>query len=218
MIILDDVSKHYGSGPSLISAIDHVSLSIEKGEFLILIGHSGSGKTTLLNLIAGMTHPDSGKIDVAGKTILTMKDADISRFRAETIGFIFQFQSMVTSLSAIENVMLPSLFSTRKNNCDDALSMLEKVGLEGREKAYSHELSIGQQRRVAVARALIHKPELLLCDEPTGDLDPETEQTIMGLITRANKDGATVIMATHNHDLRPLANRVMNLNRGKLAD
>ena len=218
MIILDDVSKHYGSGPSLVSAIDHVSLSIEKGEFLILIGHSGSGKTTLLNLIAGMTHPDSGKIDVAGKNILTMKDADISRFRAETIGFIFQFQSMVTSLSAIENVMLPSLFSTRKNNRDDALSMLEKVGLEGREKAYSHELSIGQQRRVAVARALIHKPELLLCDEPTGDLDPETEQTIMGLITQANKNGATVIMATHNHDLRPLANRVMNLNKGKLAD
>ena len=218
MVTLDDVSKHYGSGPFLISAIDHVSLSIEKGEFLILIGHSGSGKTTLLNLIAGMTHPDSGKIDVAGKNILTMKDADISHFRAETIGFIFQFQSMVTSLSAIENVMLPSLFSTRKNNHDDALSMLEKVGLEGREKAYSHELSIGQQRRVAVARALIHKPELLLCDEPTGDLDPQTEQTIMGLITQANKNGATVIMATHNHDLRPLANRVMNLNKGKLAD
>jgi putative ABC transport system ATP-binding protein len=218
MVILEDVSKHYGSGPSLISAIDHVSLLVEKGEFLILIGHSGSGKTTLLNLIAGMTYPDSGKIDVAGKDILTMKDADVSRFRSETIGFIFQFQSMVSSLAAIENVMLPSLFSTRKNSRDDAISMLEKVGLEGREKAYSHELSIGQQRRVAVARALIHKPDLLLCDEPTGDLDPETEQTIMGLITQANKDGATVIMATHNHDLRPLANRVMNLNRGKIAD
>jgi putative ABC transport system ATP-binding protein len=218
MVILEDVSKHYGSGPSLISAIDHVSLSVEKGEFLILIGHSGSGKTTLLNLIAGMTHPDSGKIEVAGKNILTMKDADVSRFRSETVGFIFQFQSMVTSLAALENVMLPSLFSTRKNNRDDAAAILEKVGLQGREKAYSHELSIGQQRRVAVARALIHKPDLLLCDEPTGDLDPETEQTIMELIKQANKDGATVIMATHNHDLRPLANRVMNLKNGKIAD
>jgi len=218
MVRLECVSKHYGAGESRISAIDEVTLSVKKGEFVILIGHSGSGKTTLLNLTAGMTRPDTGKIEVAGKDILTMKDADISHLRAASIGFIFQFKSMISSLSALENLMLPSIFSRKKISHELAFSMLARVGLEGREKAYSCELSTGQQRRVAVARALIHKPKLLLCDEPTGDLDPETELTIMELIKQAGNEGATVIMATHNHDLCPYADRVIKLCRGKIFE
>lgn len=215
MISLNEVSKHYGKGANEIRAVDDISLNIKQGEFLILIGRSGSGKTTLLNLIAGMTRPDRGRIEIAGKDILAMSDAETAHFRSAVIGFVFQFQSMISTLTALDNVMLPALFGRRAPGRDEAIAMLERVGLSEREHAYAHELSIGQQRRVGIARALFCKPSLLLCDEPTGDLDPETEQDIMGLISQANKDGATIVMATHNHDLCESSDRVLRMDRGR---
>ncbi len=217
MIILNKVSKIYGSGASEIRAVDDVSLEVAKGDFLVLIGHSGSGKTTLLNLIAGMTRPDSGQIEIAGQDILSMSDAEMAHFRASAIGFVFQFQSMISTLNALDNVRLPSLFRRHRSEKKEASVMLEKVGLAGREHAYEHELSLGQQRRVGIARALFSRPSLLLCDEPTGDLDPETELAIMGLISQANMDGTTIFMATHNHDLCKYANHILCMDHGRFV-
>lgn len=216
MISIAEVSKCYGKGASEIQAVDGISLKVEKGEFLVLTGHSGSGKTTLLNLIAGMTRPDSGRIEIAGQDILGMSDAEMSHFRASVIGFVFQFQSMISTLNALDNVRLPALFSRHSSEKDAATALLSQVGLAGREHAYSHELSLGQQRRVGIARALFCRPSLLLCDEPTGDLDPETEQAIMDMISQANIEGATILMATHNHDLCSHADRVLRMEHGRL--
>ncbi|WP_319505879.1 ABC transporter ATP-binding protein [Bacteroides graminisolvens] len=216
MIILTEVSKHYGTGANEIKAVDGISLHVAQGEFLILIGHSGSGKTTLLNLIAGMTRPDKGCIEIAGRDILSMSDAELAHFRAAVIGFVFQFQSMISTLTALNNVRLPALFRRHRSERSEALASLDRVGLAGRENAYAHELSLGQQRRVGIARALISSPSLLLCDEPTGDLDPETEQIIMELIVQANRNGTTVVMATHNHDLCTFADRVLRMDHGRI--
>lgn len=216
MISLNGVSRHYGKGPGKIKAVDDAFLKAGKGEFLTLIGRSGSGKTTLLNLIAGMTRPDSGEIMIAGRNILAMKDSQISHFRSAVIGFVFQFQSMILTLDAVDNVRLPCLFNGISRSRKEAMAMLENVGLAGRESAYAHELSIGQQRRVGIARALFSMPQLLLCDEPTGDLDPETERDIMELILQANRDGATVVMATHNHDLCSGSSRILHMDQGRL--
>lgn len=217
MIRIDAASKHYGAGPAAIRAVDEISLEVARGDFLILLGHSGSGKTTLLNLMAGMTRPDTGRIEIAGRNLLDMRDAELAHFRAATIGFVFQFQSLLATLNALENVRLPALFRRQRPGREEAQAMLARVGLAGREKAYPHELSLGQQRRVGVARALIGKPALLLCDEPTGDLDPETEQVIMGLIAQAHQAGATVVMVTHNHDLCTYASRVLCIDHGRIA-
>jgi len=217
MIILNGVSKLYGSGGGEIRAVDDVSLEVKEGEVLVLIGHSGSGKTTLLNLIAGMTRPDTGRIEIAGRDILGMSDAETAHMRASVIGFVFQFQSMISTLNALDNVRLPSLFRRHRSEKKEAFEMLDRVGLAGREHAYAHELSLGQQRRVGIARALFSRPSLLLCDEPTGDLDPETELAIMGLISGANRDGATIVMATHNHDLCSYANRILCMDHGRIS-
>jgi ABC-type lipoprotein export system ATPase subunit len=217
MITLNGVSKFYGSGGGEIRAVDDVSLDVSQGEFLVLIGHSGSGKTTLLNLIAGMTRPNKGRIEIAGQNILGMSDAETAHFRASVIGFVFQFQSMICTLNALDNVRLPAIFRRHRSEKKEAFEMLERVGLAGREHAYDHELSLGQQRRVGIARALFSRPSLLLCDEPTGDLDPETELAIMGLISQANTDGATIVMATHNHDLCSYANRVLRMDHGRFV-
>lgn len=216
MISLTEVSKHYGTGANEIRAIDDISLQVPQGEFLILIGHSGSGKTTLLNLMAGMTRPDRGCIEIAGRDILSMSDAELAHFRAAVIGFVFQFQSMISTLTALNNVRLPALFCRHQSERAEAVAMLARVGLAGREHAFAHELSLGQQRRVGIARALFSSPSLLLCDEPTGDLDPETEQIIMELIGQANQNGTTVIMATHNHDLCTYAHRVLCMDHGRI--
>lgn len=217
MIRIDAAAKHYGTGPAAIRAVDGISLEVPRGDFFILLGHSGSGKTTLLNLMAGMTRPDTGRIEIAGRNLMDMQDAELAHFRAATIGFVFQFQSLLATLNALENVRLPALFRRQRSEREEAQALLARVGLAGREKAYPHELSLGQQRRVGVARALIGKPDLLLCDEPTGDLDPETEQVIMGLIAEAHQAGTTVVMVTHNHDLCAYASRVVCIEHGRIA-
>lgn len=237
MIRLEAVSKHYAAGEMTIRAVDEASLELGDHDFVIMTGPSGSGKTTLLNLIAGLTGPDRGTIEVAGQDILSMTDATLSMFRARTIGFVFQFQSMLPTIDALSNVLLPLRFAsvgapfqarssgiagpspllqTRDEGPGYALSLLEKVGLAERAHAYSHELSEGEKRRVCIARALINRPALLLCDEPTGDLDPETESIIMEVIADAHDKGATILMATHNRNLLSYATGTILIENGKV--
>ena len=218
MIDIKNVKKYYGSRKNAIRAIDDVSLHVSKGEFVVVTGPSGSGKTTFLNLIGGMTSPDSGEIIVSGQNIHHMKDNALSVFRADHLGFIFQFQSMVPTLNTLENVLLPKMFSRNGKHHPSPESLLEKVGLADRMNAFAHELSAGQKRRVSIARALVNAPEILICDEPTGDLDPETESVIMALICQANQDGATIILTTHNHQLRKMGHRNYRIINGKIFE
>ena len=217
MIDIKNVKKYYGTRKNVIRAIDDISLFIDKGEFIVITGPSGSGKTTFLNLIGGMTMPDSGEIRIAGECINKIGDRRLSKFRADHMGFIFQFQSMIPVLNAIENVRLPLMFSENGRDSGIPETLLSKGGLGDRMHAYANELSAGQKRRVSIARALVNRPELLICDEPTGDLDPETESVITGMIKEANTHhGTTVIFTTHNHYLRHLGNRNFNIVDGKI--
>jgi ABC-type lipoprotein export system ATPase subunit len=216
MVRLEHVSKYYGKGQGIIKAVDDITLSVEAGEFVMCLGHSGCGKTTLLNLVAGMTEPDQGAVMLDGINLSELRDKDLSNLRAKTLGFIFQFKSMLATLNALDNVQLPFLFAHQDSPRGRALMMLEEVGLGERASAYAHELSSGQQRRVGVARALIMNPPLLICDEPTGDLDSDSEETIMELIAHAHSRGAAVIMATHNQELCHYATRVIRIDKGRI--
>ncbi len=218
MLRVENVSKYYGTKKNLIQALDNVSFEMGKGDFIAITGASGSGKTTLLNLIGGMTRPDKGSVSVAGKNLTHMSDREISRFRAHTIGFIFQFQSMIPTLTVLENVKLPLLFRDKQDTHHAAETLIERVGLRDRLGAHAQELSVGQQRRVSIARALVNEPALLLCDEPTGDLDPKTESVIMEIIAAANQAGTTVLMATHNHALRAQATGSVIIENGRIAE
>jgi len=218
MVRLEGVSKSYSSGEAVIRAVDEISIDLKEGEFIVVTGPSGSGKTTLLNLIGGMTRPDSGKIFVGDNDIIAMSDAKLTRFRASKMGLVFQFPSMIPTLSALENVLLPLMFADSDAGEAEARDLLEMTGLSGRENAYVHQLSAGQQRRVGIARALVTSPSLLLCDEPTGDLDFNTEAAIMDMIKQANRQGATVIMTTHNWALETYASRSLKIQAGKVSD
>lgn len=217
MIKIDCVSKTYKLYGRPIKAADNISLDIVEGEFLMVTGPSGSGKTTLLNLIGGMTKCDSGTISVNGIDITHLSNAKLTHFRSSHIGFIFQFQSMIYSLNVLENIMLPSLFSGKKIDKSAALSIINEIGIKGRERAYAHQLSSGQQRRVAAAREILRESKLLLCDEPTGDLDPDTENLVMGMISEQHRKGATVVLATHNHALDKYATKFISLLDGRIA-
>jgi len=220
VIRLEKLCKHYGAGDAAIRAVDEVSLQVAANEFVVITGPSGAGKTTLLNLIAGLTRPDQGEVRVAGQDILSLSDAELSRFRARTIGFVFQFQSMMPTLDVLDNVLLPLRFVPGGGSGEVealALSLLEDMGLGSRAHAFAHELSEGQKRRVCIARALINEPSLLICDEPTGDLDPETEAAIMEVISQARENGATVLMATHNLELREYATISLLIEEGRVT-
>lgn len=221
MIRLLNVKKYYGTWTHVICAVDGVSLTITKGEFAIITGRSGSGKSTLLNLMCGMTRPDEGAIRITGIDILAIPDHELSKFRAHHIGLVFQFQSMLSMYNALENVCLPGIFrgdSRDAKSRERAEDLLESVGLKSRADAYVHELSAGQQRRVGIARALFNSPCLLLCDEPTGDLDRETEKIIMVILSEANKKGTTVVMTTHNLDLRAYASKTFSMENGFITE
>lgn len=216
---LNEVSKIYRVGDNRIPALDRVSLAVEKGEFLSIVGHSGSGKTTLVSVIGGILHPDSGRILFAGDDICAMDDVGLSSYRNSKVGFMFQFASLLPILTARENVMLAAMFGSRRSPEEyrRAGHLLELVGIGERAEAYPSELSGGQQRRVAIARALMNEPELILADEPTGDLDEETEAEIMGLLNKINREKAvTMLLITHNITLARTAGRMMRMKQGQL--
>ncbi len=213
---LTDVCKTYRTDDISVCAAVHISFEIEKGEFVIVVGPSGAGKTTVLNLLGGMDQCDSGEILIDGTRIDGLSPHDLTRYRREDIGFVFQFYNLVQNLTAAENIEMAAEI------CGDPLSpaeMLGRVGLENRAAHFPSQLSGGEQQRVAIARALVKRPKLLLCDEPTGALDCTTGRHILQLLHDfCRKDGMTVILITHNRALMPMADRVIELRSGKVSD
>jgi putative ABC transport system ATP-binding protein len=220
-VSLRNVVKRYIRGKQSVEVLHQLNLEIPQGEFLALMGPSGSGKTTLLNLIGGLDRPTEGEIIVAGEHIDRLSGGQLAKWRARHVGFIFQFYNLMPMLSAERNVELPLLLtslssSERKRNVAAAL---EIVGLADRAKHRPSELSGGQQQRVAIARALVADPTLLVCDEPTGDLDRATAEEILGLLQVLNRDqGKTIIMVTHDPLAAEHASRSLHVDKGQLVD
>lgn len=220
-IEITELTKIYSVDKSTIMAADNISLKIEKGEFLSIVGHSGSGKTTLLSLIGGIIRPTSGKVMYQGADICSLVDDKLSEYRNEKIGFMFQFASLLPMLTAKENVLLPGLFGSqgKLNNDKKAAEFLQMLGIGDKVNAYPSHLSGGQQRRVAIARALMNDPDVILADEPTGDLDEETEAEIMDLFKRLNKEKkVTFIFITHNLDLARQAQKQIRMTHGVIKE
>ena len=215
------LNKTYVLDDTEISAVNTVSLSIEQGEFLSIVGHSGSGKTTLISMIGGILRPSSGKILLEGVDICMLDDDQLSEYRNGKIGFMFQFASLLPILTNKENVLLPGLFSPEYNAVSEqkAEEYLELVGLKDKMDAYPAQLSGGQQRRVAIARALVNDPSILLADEPTGDLDEDTEAEMMDIFKAINQDkGVTMILITHNLELAKKATKQLRMTQGELLE
>lgn len=212
---LENVSKIYGSGDVKIVAVDGISFEITKGEFVVIVGPSGAGKTTVLNILGGMDKATSGKIFVDGKNIAGYSGRQLTSYRREDIGFVFQFYNLVPNLTALENVELALQIC---KDPLDARTVLEEVGLQGRFGNFPAQLSGGEQQRVSIARALAKNPKLLLCDEPTGALDYQTGKAILKLLQDMCRErGMTVIVITHNSALTPMADRVIRIKNGKVS-
>lgn len=220
MIEIRNLVKTYPIDGEVRKAVDNVSLAVGGGEMVSIIGHSGSGKTTLLNLIGGLTKPDSGLVIIEGLNIWSMDDDSRSELRNKKISFIYQFASLIPTLNSIENVMLPTAFGSRREDSREyARELLSLVGLRDKMSSYPSHLSGGQQRRVAIARAFINRPQVILADEPTGDLDEETEQEMMRLFLRMNEEkGVTFILVTHNREIAGRARRRLTMSHGMLSE
>jgi putative ABC transport system ATP-binding protein len=216
-----DVSKEYKRGKESVAVLDHFNLEIAEKDFVAIMGPSGSGKTTLLNLIGGLDRPSAGEITVAGERLDQLSGSGLSKWRARHVGFIFQFYNLMPTLSAERNVELPLLLTAlstgeRKRKVAAAL---ELMGLSDRGKHKPGEMSGGQQQRVAIARALIADPTILICDEPTGDLDRHTAEEILGLLQTLNRQyGKTIIMVTHDPKAASYASRQLHVDKGQLMD
>ena len=212
-------------GPLVV--LDDVSLEVAAAEFVAVVGRSGSGKSTLLNVLGGLDTAFTGEVTVAGQRIDGLGDAALSEFRSRRVGFVFQSFHLVSGLSALDNVLLPSLFTRGQAPSEpdpaadpaprQAIEALEQVGLAEKAKRFPSQLSGGERQRVAIARALLHAPSVLLCDEPTGNLDAVTAHEVIGLFTKLNKQGLTVVAVTHETRLREAATRVLTLENGRLT-
>jgi putative ABC transport system ATP-binding protein len=219
IIRLKAIGKSYERGGEALKILDKLDLEVPKGAFEALMGPSGSGKSTLLNLIAGLDRPTSGSINVAGKQLESLSEADLARWRANTIGFVFQSYNLMPVLTAVENVELPLLLtkvasSERRKRAETALRV---VGLEDRKTHYPRQLSGGQEQRVAIARAIVNDPQIIVADEPTGDLDRTSADAILDLLTKLNKDlGKTIVMVTHDPAAAERASVIRRLNKGQL--
>jgi putative ABC transport system ATP-binding protein len=221
MIKIHNLTKTYNKGTTKVEALKGVSFSIENGEMVALMGASGSGKSTLLSLIGGLDKCDSGSISIDEENISALNAQKLADFRRDKIGFIFQQFNLIPTLSVIENIMLPLLpIKMEKAECyRAAMEVIEKVGLDTREKHLPGELSGGEQQRVAIARALINKPEIILADEPTGDLDSKTGEKILELLQSLNqKEKVTIIIATHDDKIAKKAKRQIVLKDGKVIE
>jgi lipoprotein-releasing system ATP-binding protein len=213
------IYKSYPSGDQRLEILSDLALTVDKGDMIGITGVSGSGKSTLLHLIGGMDHPDRGLIRISDRELSTLSPTELSLFRNKTIGFIFQFHHLLPEFTALENVMMPMLLRgiSLSEAMAPAKALLQDVGLENRGTHRPGELSGGEQQRVAMARALVGQPQLLLADEPTGNVDPQTGQTIAGLLrTMHAKHALTSIIVTHNDKLAQICSRVYRLESGKL--
>ncbi len=221
MVKAEGLKKSYMIGDTEIRAVDNVSFEVKKGEFVSIVGHSGSGKTTLLSLLGGLTRPDEGEVIIDGQNLWQMDDDQLSEFRNEKLSFIYQFASLISTLNVLENVLLPTAFSKNKDPEAEerAVELLKRVGLGDRLMSMPSELSGGQQRRAAIVRAFVKDPILVLADEPTGDLDEETEAEVMEFFKKMNRDrGITFVMVTHNTELARQADRQFRMANGVLSE
>ena len=213
-----ELKKYYGAKPNITRALDGVTLSIEKGEFVAIVGTSGSGKSTLLNMIGGLDVPTSGKVIVDGRELSTLKDEQLTIFRRRKIGFIFQNYNLVPVLNVYENIVLPVELDGNKVDKKFMKEVVQMLGLEDKLNNMPNNLSGGQQQRVAIARALVSKPAIVLADEPTGNLDSKTSADVQGLLkTTSQKFHQTLVMITHNNEIAQLADRIIRIEDGKIV-
>lgn len=215
---ISNLKKYYGSGETVVKALDGVSFSVEDGEFVAVVGTSGSGKSTLLHMMGGLDRPTEGKVDVSGVDIFAMKDDALTIFRRRKIGFIFQSYNLVPVLNVYENITLP--IGLDGNQADKAYldEIIRTLGLESKLYSLPNQLSGGQQQRVAIARALASKPAIILADEPTGNLDSKTGMDVMGLLKMTGeKFRQTIVMITHNEEMAQMADRIIRIEDGRIV-
>lgn len=216
---VENLTKTYGSGENLVHAVDDVSFSVEKGEFVAIVGASGSGKSTLLHLIGGVDRPTSGKIFVDGNDISKMNDDKLAVFRRRQVGIVYQFYNLIPILTVEENITLPCDLDGRGVDRERLEMILDSFGLRARRKHLPNQLSGGQQQRTSIARALINNPSLVLADEPTGNLDSKSSDEVMSMLKMCNQSyGQTVIMITHNLDIAKQADRIITISDGKILE
>jgi len=216
---VENLTKTYGSGENLVHAVDDVSFSVEKGEFVAIVGASGSGKSTLLHLIGGVDRPTSGKIFVDGNDISKMNDDKLAVFRRRQVGIVYQFYNLIPILTVEENITLPCDLDGRGVDRERLEMILDSFGLRARRKHLPNQLSGGQQQRTSIARALINNPSLVLADEPTGNLDSKSSDEVMSILKMCNQSyGQTVIMITHNLDIAKQADRIITISDGKIVE
>lgn len=214
---VENLCKTYGKNETQVKAIDNVSFSVEKGEFVAIVGASGSGKSTLLHLLGGVDKPTSGKVFIDGIDIYSMKDDDIAIFRRRQVGLIYQFYNLIPILNVKENITLPSELDSKKINQKRLNELLDTLNLEKRKDHLPNQLSGGQQQRVAIARAIINNPAIVLADEPTGNLDSESSEEIVSLLKLSNKKyNQTIIMITHDLEIASVADRIITIEDGKI--
>lgn len=215
---VENLVKTYGKGETKINAVDDISFTINKGEFVAIVGASGSGKSTLLHLIGGVDRPTSGKVYIDGKDIYALNNDNLAIFRRRQIGLIYQFYNLIPILNVVENICLPVLLDNKKVDNAYLEELLDLLDLKARKNHLPNELSGGQQQRVAIGRALMARPSILLCDEPTGNLDTKASLEIMNLLKIANtKYNQTIIMITHDMNLTKYANRIIEIKDGKIV-
>ncbi|UTD04702.1 ABC transporter ATP-binding protein [Treponema denticola] len=224
IIRIENVYKAYGSEDTLVKALDNVSLSVNKGEFVAIVGSSGSGKSTLLHILGGVDSPDSGKIFIQGEDISQYTEDELALFRRRKVGLVYQFYNLIPNLSIEKNISLPLIldkpliFNKQKIDKDKLMNLAEKLGIKNKLNSFPHELSGGQQQRAAIARSLIYAPALLLADEPTGNLDRKNTDEIMSLLKYAHKTyNQTILMVTHDERLALSASRIVELSDGKIV-
>ena len=215
---LENLVKYYSSGENLVRAVDHTSLAIERGKFTAIVGRSGSGKSTLLHLIGGLDRPDEGRVIIDGTDIFALKDDQLAQFRRKKIGFVFQDYNLIPSLNVWENIVLPLGLDSRRVDSAEISEILRKIGMEDKRSAMPNVLSGGQKQRTAIARALASKPAIILADEPTGNLDSQTEIEVVSLLKSCVQEfGQTLVMITHDETIAQMADRIIEIEDGKIV-
>ncbi len=213
-----DLKKYYGTGENQVKALDGVNLSVEKGEFLAVVGTSGSGKSTLLHMLGGLDYATSGSVFVSGKELFKLNESELTIFRRRNIGFVFQNYNLVPILNVYENIVLPIELDGEKPDKRFIKEIMEMLGILEKKNSMPNQLSGGQQQRVAIARALASKPAILLADEPTGNLDSKTSQEVLGLLKLTGEQfQQTIVMITHNDSMAQLADRVIRIEDGRIT-
>ena len=218
ILVAEHLKKYYGEGETLVKALDDVSLQVDRGEFVSIIGTSGSGKSTLLHMLGGLDNPTEGKVIIDDKDISNLKGDELCIFRRRKIGFIFQSFNLVPSISVYENIILPIQLDGKRVDTEFVENVVETLGLSNKLKSIPSKLSGGQQQRVAIARALASKPAIILADEPTGNLDSKTSQDVLGLLkTTGKKFNQTIVMITHNDEIAQMADRTIRIEDGHIV-